>query len=272
MKPLLTTFILVYAFGLSAQKYGLSIESGPSLGIFPKDLSDAAFKPTQAYSLGSGMTNVLGFQVFPDSSNWYFNAGLHVFQGQQVTTAFLSTDDSGSYKANSRSLNAIRFQAQLAYSFKIGKLKLDLRAGILLPVYSRIKEFQYVRDTTFNAMTSLQIQQYPSIGFIGGLNLNGSLIKNNKLRWFLNIDLSVLNSRVKRSEIVYYKDSKQSELKDVYPDLANKVTLYRKEPTDIRNNADVLPSRFDKNQATDKLTYAQSLSAFNLRLGFQFLF
>jgi hypothetical protein len=271
MKPLALILSFVFCLNSSAQKYGISIESGPSIGIFPKNLTDAAFKSETSYSLGHGMTNTLGFQVFPDSSSWYFSAGLQLFQGSQVTTAYAG-DDSGNYNANSRSVNSLRFQAQLAYSFKIGKLKLDLRAGFLLPVYSRTKEFQYRKDTSFNAMTTVQIQQYPSLGFIGGLNLNGSLIKNNKLRWFLNIDLSVLNSSVKRAEVVYYKDSKNASLDEVFSSTSSKITEYRKDPTEIRNNEAVLPNRFDRNQATDKLTYMQSMNAFNIRFGFQFLF
>ncbi|MCC6818467.1 MAG: hypothetical protein IT245_06230, partial [Bacteroidia bacterium] len=77
---------------LNAQKYGISIESGPSFGLLKKDLTDAAFQSSTSYSMGSGISNGLQFQYYPDSSNWYFSTGLELFQSNQITTAEKTLD------------------------------------------------------------------------------------------------------------------------------------------------------------------------------------
>lgn len=271
MKRLIWIFIWVLSLPLQAQKFGISIESGPTIGILKKDITDAAFPHNNFYSLGSGISTGLNLQIFPDSSNWYFSTGFELYQSSQAITAYSNMGDS-SYKSNARSINSLRFQTQLAYSFNIGRLKLDLRAGFLIPLISGTREFQYTEDSTYKSMSLLYIQQYPSFGFKGGLNFNGPLIRNNKLKWFINLDLTLLNSKVKSAKYTYYKDTRNRSLEEVYPGIGDREFIYHKDPSMVRNNKDVLPASYNKDKATDKLTYVQSLNSVNLRFGFQFLF
>lgn len=272
MRVFLALVFVFFVQLLEAQKFGLSIESGPTFGMLRKDQTDASFKHETFYSMGSGMSNNLLLHVFPDSTHWYYCGGIEWYQSNQITTAFAKLSDSGSYMANSRNLNSFRVQAQLAYSFSFARFKLDLRAGFLVPVFSSNKEYQYVNDTSYNSMTLVRLQNYPSLGFKGGVNFSGALIPSNRLRWFLNIDLTLLNSKVKSAKVIEYKDTRGRQLSEVYSSTALQETLYRKDPTLIRNNQEVLPNRFDKNQATDKLTYTQSLSSVNIKFGFIFHF
>lgn len=271
MKTIVLVLTCFIGVGLNAQRYGLSLESGPSLGAFKKSLSDDAYKQKSSYTLGGGIAHAILFHVRPDSSNWYFTTGFEYFQSNASTISFYELD-SNAYLAASRSLNSLRFQAQLAYSFNIGKFNLDLRAGLLLPLLGSTTEYQYHKDTSYNSLTLLSLDNYPSVGFKGGINFSGPLVKNAKWKWFFNMDLTLLNSKVKSSKVFYYTDTEEREMESIYPDRASQEILFRKDPSEIRNNEAVLPARFDKNQPTDKLTYSQSISSFNFRVGLLYNF
>ncbi len=255
---------------LQAQKHGLSIEAGQSFGILSKDFTDAAFPSQTSYTLGNGQSQSLSYFIFPDSSNWYFTSGVEWFRGAQAITAFKQGDDSFSYSSNARTLNSLRLQAQLAYRFDLKYLKLDIRAGVILPVISKNREEQLVKDSNVFASTTVDLKNYTSLGFKGGLTISKSLTKD--IEFFINSDVVLLNTQVKSSKVVSYYDSDNRTLETEYPDIAYREIQYRKDPTLVRNNESVLPALFRKNQATDKLTYTQSVCSINLKLGFLFLF
>lgn len=262
--------VLISGFTLQAQKYGISLEAGQSFGVLKKNFTDAAFSSNQYYSLGEGQTQALRFTVYPDSSNWYFTSGLEWFRGVQTITAFKAGKDSGQYRSNARSVSSFRFQAQLAYRFQINKIQIDVKAGVLLPLLSNNTEQQIVSDSVRTSTSVLKLKNYTSVGFKGGLCLSRSLVSN--LDIFLNSDIVLLNTQVRSAEVVDYYDSDGRALEDVYTDVAYRQTEYRKDPTLVRNNETVLPAIFKKTQATDKLTYAQSVCSLQFNLGFLYKF
>jgi len=270
MRHLCLLILLLTNSALFAQKYGLSIEAGQSFGILKKDLTDAAFPSQSSYSLGSGQSQALSLCIFPDSSNWYFTGGLEWYRGAQTITAFQQGTDSLQYLSNARSLSSLRLQAQFAYRFDLKYLKLDIRAGVILPVLSKNIEEQYRQDSAFHSHTTLTIKNYTSVGFKGGVSLSRQLTKN--IEFFVNSDIVLLNTQVKSANVTAYDDTEQKSLESVYPEVAYREIQYRKDPTLVRNNESVLPALFKKGQATDKLTYTQSVCSVNLKIGFLFLF
>ncbi len=270
MRHIFLLILLLTNSLLHAQKYGLSLEAGQSFGILSKDLTDAAFPSQTSYTLGSGQSQALSFYIFPDSSNWYFSSGLEWYRGAQTIAAYKQGNDSLSYSSNARTLSSLRLQAQLAYRFDLKYLKLDIRAGVVLPLISNNSEEQYVRDSNAFASTTVDLKNYTSVGFKGGLTISKQLVKG--IEFFVNSDIVLLNTQVKSSKVKSYYDSDNRTLETEYPDVAYREIQYRKDPTLVRNNESVLPALFKKNQATDKLTYTQSVCSINLKLGFLFLF
>ena len=270
MKRIGLLIMLISAMTLQGQKYGLSIEAGQSFGILKKDFTDAAFPSNTSYSLGTGQSQLLRFTIFPDSSNWYFSSGLEWFHGVQTITAFKAGADSGYYRSNARTLNALRLQAQLAYRFELKHLNIDIKVGAVLPVLSSNLEQQISKDTLRSATTILKLKNYTSVGFKGGIGVSRTLVPN--LDIFLNSDIVLLNTQVRSAEVVDYYDSDNRSLETVYPDVAYRQIQYHKDPTLVRNNETVLPALFKKSQATDKLTYTQSVCSLQFNLGFQYTF
>jgi len=270
MKRIGLLIMLISGMTLYAQKYGLSIEAGQSFGILKKDFTDAAFNANKSYSLGTAQSQALRFTIFPDSSNWYFTTGLEWFRGVQTITAYQAGSDSGYFKSNARSLNSLRLQAQLAYRFDLKYIKIDIKVGAVLPILSSNKEQQMTVDSVRSATTTLKLKNYTSVGFKGGLGLSRTLVPN--LDIFLNSDIVLLNTQVHSAEVIDYYDSDGRSLETVYPDVAYRQTEYHKDPTLVRNNESVLPAIFKKSQATDKLTYTQSVCSLQFNLGFIYKF
>lgn len=264
-------FILVLAPFLSyGQKYGVSIESGQSYGVFKKNLNDAPKSAAIRHSLGSGICGSALFHLYPDSSNWYFSAGIEVLQGRQTNTSETLTSDSFDYRISSATLNTLRFQAQLAYSFNLRWFHLDVRAGVTVPLLSKNKEDFYTKDSLNSSVTATVVKSFPALGFKGGVTLNREILRG--VKFFLNLDVTVLNQNVKSRKVVSYWDNFGGTMDEVYPGVAYREMLYHKDPSLVRNNESVLPSSFKKDTPTDKLTYLQSMSSLNFKAGFLFLF
>ncbi len=269
MRILLLLITTLSIANVHAQRYGVSFEAGASFGTLKNSETDSKFGSEQSFSLGQGQTQKLMFQYMPDSSNWYFCAGLEGFQGTQVTTAFLRKD-SFRYQANYRSLNSLRLQTQLAYKFNLNFLDIDLRAGVVLPITSNNREEQYMSDSNHYNRTIMSIKNYTSLGFVGGVNVNKEIAKN--VRFFINTELMVLNTKVKSASVSEYKDDQNGSLESAYPNVSDREYIYHKDPTLVRNNASVLPALFKKDLATDKLTYTQAISSISIKVGFLIVF
>ena len=267
-------FCLLITLGLSgalsAQKYGISIEAGYQKGIQTKNKNDAPYPSTKSFSLGSGVSRQLMFHVFPDSSNWFFSTGLFALSGNGVENARYISADGRTEMHQTLSLNSLRWINKLTYGFHVGRFELQVSGGIGLPISSKLIEDTYVSDSSFSSHTTAEIKSFKSLAFMGGLGINTTVFKNFEL--FLNADVYLMNANIKSRKLTAYSDSRNRSLEEVYQTVASREYEYNTDVNLIRNNQDVLPSIFNKNKATDKLSYAQSFSSIGLQFGFLYLF
>lgn len=267
-------FCLLITLGLSgalsAQKYGISIEAGYQKGIQTKNKNDAPYPSTKSFSLGSGVSRQLMFHVFPDSSNWFFSTGLFALSGNGVENARYISVDGRTEMHQTLSLNSLRWINKLTYGFHVGRFELQLSGGIGLPISNKLIEDTYVSDSSFSSHTTAEIKSFKSLAFMGGLGINTTVFKNFEL--FLNADVYLMNANIKSRKLTAYSDSRNRSLEEVYQTVASREYEYHTDVNLIRNNQDVLPSLFNKNKATDKLSYAQSFSSIGLQFGFLYLF
>jgi hypothetical protein len=254
----------------NAQKYGFSIELGQHYGINKVKAEDLPFNAPLKYSSGSGTGRQLMFHIFPDSSNWFLSFGLGQMQGNPVLAASRDLRGPGNYEAVTRSVSVLRFIPRVSYLYGEGRFDMTFSAGLLLPMVSRTKEVYSRRDSAADIKTTSVLRQYPSIGFNGSIGLGVKVTP--RIRFFLNTDINILNHQVKSRTVTGYEHSGGKTLQEAYPDKASQEVLYRRDVTDVRNNRDVLPQRFNKDQPTDKLAYRVSDSSIGLHAGFLFLF
>ena len=261
---------LVVSGAAQAQKYGVSIEAGYQYGIQSKNKNDAPYPSTKSFSLGSGISRQLMFHVFPDSANWFFSSGLFALSGKGVENANYRSSDGRTEMHQTLSLNALRWINKLSYGFHVGRFEIQISGGIGLPISSKLIEDTYVNDSSFTSHSTAEIKSFKSLAFMGGLGLNTTVFKNFKL--FLNADVFLMNANIKGRKLTAYSDSRNRSLEEVYQTVASREYNYHTDVSLIRNNQDVLPSIFNKNKATDKLSYAQSYSSIGLQFGFLYLF
>ena len=253
-----------------AQKYGISIEAGYQYGIQSKNKNDAPFQSTTSFSLGEGISRQLMFHVFPDSANWFFSSGLFALSGNGVENASYRSINGQTEMHQTLSLNSLRWINKLTYGFHVGRFQLQMSGGIGLPISNKLIEDTYINDTSFSSHSTAEIKTYKSLAFMGGLGLNTAVFKNFEL--FLNADVFLMNANIKSRRLSTYTDSRNRSLEDVYQTVASREYDYHTDVSLIRNNQEVLPSLFNKNKATDKLSYAQSYSSIGLQFGFLYLF
>lgn len=262
----LTLLFLLVGIEVRAQKTSLTFESGKSFGILPRLHEDIDELYNMKFSLGTGLSNALLLNVYPDSANYFFIAGIEFFNGANVQSASKKTGEFEFGAA--RSLKSLRLQTQLAYNFKLKYFDVQLKSGIVLPFFNQLYKESWRTDSVQTIRQKNRLELYPSIGFKGGLAINKRL--NSKLSVFVSGDITLLNPKVKRSEIVEYHSLKHQSVNDAFPDVASREFEYRKDPKLIRNNEAVLPDSFDKNKATDKLTYTHSINGIALKFGIVF--
>lgn len=257
---------------LTAQRYGLSIEAGYHFGIQTRNANDAPFPSSTSYSLGNGITRQLMFHVYPDSSNWYFSAGLHHLGGfaSVVASDGNSISEGKDFKGQRLTVNSLRALAQLTYSFHVRRYDINLSGGLVLPLLSNMKEETYISDSGMLSRTNASVKNYGSLGFAGGLGVSTNVTK--KISLFCNAGLFLLNSKVKSRKIESYSDSRGRTMEEIYPETGQREFLYRKDVNEIRNNKTVLPDLYDKNKPTDKLSYTRSYSSAGIQIGIRFLF
>ncbi len=255
--------------GLNAQKFGASIEFGHQFGINGLKNNDLPFRSEKKYSLASGISRQLMLHVYPDSSNWYVSAGFNHLGGNPVVTGLIR--DTGTYyRAATATLNSLRFITRISYVTAVRTFKVNVSAGVILPLLSSAQEQYDVRDSSGESVTILKVKHYPSFGFNGSVGLSTSVTSG--IRFFLNADVNILHHSVKSRKVDSYSGTKGLSIEEVYPDVASRETVYHKDVTEIRNNRDVLPARFNKNQATDRLAYRVSDNSISIQAGFLFLF
>lgn len=252
-----------------AQKFGLSAEFGQQFGISKRKAQDVPFAAARDFSMGNGVSRQLMFHIYPDSSNWYLSFGLFNLSGNTVITAEKSTSMKH-YQALTWTANSLRMIARVSYLARIRAYSLNFSAGLALPVLARIKEAYSVRDSVSSSVTTARITNYASIGFNGSIGVARQITPG--IRLFLNSDIQVLSHQVKHRTVTGYESTNGSSLETQYPDVATRETVYHRDVTQIRNNRDVLPQRFNPSQPTDKLAYRVSDSSIGFQVGFQFLF
>lgn len=263
--------LVVCSLNIHAQKYGLSAEAGYHFGIQTKNNNDAPFPSTLSYSLGSGVSRQLMFHVFPDSSNWYFSTGFFHIGGTGVIVAKQrSINGEETYNAQELSLNSLRWVNKLTYSFHLRNFELKLSAGFVIPIINSMQEETYLNDSNGRSKTTASIKNYTSLGFTGGLGLTMPLTK--KIKVFCNTDIFILNSKVKSRKVHSYSDEMGRNFEDIFPTIGSREFLYRRDVSEIRNNADVLRTSYNSALPTDKLSYTRSYSSVGIQVGFMFLF
>jgi hypothetical protein len=253
-----------------AQKFGVSIEAGYQYGIQSKNKNDAPYPSTKSFSLGSGVSRQLMFHVFPDSANWFFSTGLFALSGKGVENASYRSVNGKTEMHQTLSLNALRWINKLSYGFRIGRFDVQISGGLGLPISSKLIEDTYINDSSYSSHSTAEIKNFKSLAFMGGLGLNTTMFKNFKL--FLNADVFLMNANIKSRKLTAYSDSRNRSLEDAYQTVASRENNYHTDVSLIRNNQEVLPRIFNKNKATDKLSYAQSYSSLGLQFGFLYLF
>ena len=264
------TALLGFTGLASAQKYGVSVEAGYQNGIQSKNKNDAPYPSSKSFSLGSGISRQVMFHVFPDSSNWFYSTGLFALSGNGVENANYQSNDHRISMNQTLSLNTLRWINKLTYGFQVGSFEIQVSAGVGLPISTRLTEDTYLTDSTFSSHSIADIKSFKSLAFMGGLGVNTKVFKHFEV--FLNADLFLMNANVKSRRLMAYSDSENRELETVFASVSSRETNYHTDVTLIRNNRDVLPSLFNTNKATDKLSYAQSFSSIGLQFGFLYLF
>lgn len=252
---------------LAAQKYGIGVSAGYHRGIQTRNQNDAPFASTRSYSLGGGSSRQLMFHYYPDSSNWYLSAGIQHFSGNAVTAYAGSRADSND-RAMYATVNSFRASAMLTYRFQLRYLDIGLHAGAILPFAGRMEEETWVNDTWGSSTSKARLHNYFSAGFSGGLSATLNL--NKHVQFFVRLDLLLMNARIKSSRITAYEDSRGISLEEQYPFEGDRASNYRKAVSEVRNNRDVLPALYNRNQPTDKLSFTRSYSSAGLQFGFTF--
>lgn len=246
-----------------AQKHAVSIALGQSYGLFKNKYVNAAEPYNQPYSLGAGNSTMFSYRYLPDSSNWYFSAGLEWFQGNQSVYANYRLD-SFNYGGTSRSFNSLNAFAQLNYMFHLGAFNLEIKSGLVLPFVNKCKEVAYATDTNGTMIRESTYKHYMAIGYKGGLGLSTKLTSH--IACFLDAELQLLNMKVKSSKINTLSDPLDPNRLSKMPE-AFKSVNFRKDPFEIRNNQEVLPAGFNSSKPTDRLTYTQSINGFGIKFG-----
>lgn len=249
-----------------AQKHALSISLGQSYSLFKSKYVNAAEPFNQPYSLGAGNSTLFSYRYLPDSSNWYFSAGLEWFQGNQSVYSSYKID-SATRGGSSRAFNALNVFAQLNYMFHLGAYNLEIKSGFVLPLVNKCKEVSYAADTNGTLLRETTYKHYMSLGYKGGFGVSRKLTAN--ISCFIDAELQLLNMKVKSSKITNLSDPLDPNRLSNMPE-AFKSVNYRKDPFEIRNNQEVLPAGFNSSKPTDRLTYSQSINGFGIRFGLIF--
>lgn len=222
------------------------------------------------YSLGSGTSTQIYFQHQPDSSNWTIGAGANILIGNHNLAGIKENKGDSSVKSATLTANSLRFFLQLGYTWQIKKLEFQVSAGITVPAITTINGEINTRDSFKSSVEKFKISNYFSIGFKGSLSVRYKI--RSKILLFLLLDQQILNSKVRKKSIFSYSGSDGSGINDAYPYYSDRESVYLKNVEDIRNNKAVLPTAFNRDKATESLSYNQSYSSLGLQIGFQFLF
>ncbi|MES2618833.1 MAG: hypothetical protein V4613_13200 [Bacteroidota bacterium] len=271
MKKLLIILVALPFFSADAQRNSLWISSGYNYGI-AKNINevDMNWGTPKKYSLGSGTSTQLYFQHQPDSSNWTIGAGTNILIGNRNLAGIKENKGDSSVKSATLTSNSLRFFIQLGYAWQIKKLQFQLNAGITIPALTTINGEINTRDSFKSSVEKFKINNYFSIGFKGSFSVRYKI--KSRILLFLMLDQQILNAKVRKKSTFSYSGSDGSGLNDAYPNYSDRESVYMKNVEDIRNNKAVLPTAFNKDKATESLSYSQSYSSLGLQLGFQFLF
>lgn len=254
----------------SAQKNSLWISTGYNYGNNKiVKANDLPWGKNLAYSLGSGTSTQLWYQRQPDSSNWIAGAGLNLIIGNR-NPAKIDQRPNDTLRTATLTSNSLRLCLQLGYVWQIKQFHFQLNAGLLLPVTTRVTQEIDYHDSSRTISETSVIRNNFAIGFKSNLACSYKITKN--IHFFMMLDYNLLNPYVKSKKVTRYNSSNGKTLEDIYPNTADRETIYHKEPTDIKNNKDALPNAFDKTKPTDKLSYSQSYSSLGFQFGFRFLF
>lgn len=265
-----TIFLLLFCSTLSAQKNSLWVSSGYYYGdAKSKTPSDLTWGKAKSYTLGSGTSTQLFLQHQPDSSNWMLGAGLNLLIGNRNVVR-MQTGSKDTLKTATYTANSLRLVLQFGYLWSVKKFNFQLNAGLIVPLKSQINCAVDYRDSNKNSQETSVLRNYFSVGFKSNLMCTYQL--NKKIKFFLSLDQILLNSKVRKKTITGYQSSNQQTLNTLYPTISDKETLYIKDVLEIRNNPLLLPNAFQKNQATEQLSYSQSYSSIGFQFGLQFMF
>lgn len=265
-----TIFLLLFCSTLSAQKNSLWVSSGYYYGdAKSKTPSDLTWGKAKSYTLGSGTSTQLFLQHQPDSSNWMLGAGLNLLIGNRNVVR-MQTGSKDTLKTATYTANSLRLVLQFGYLWSVKKFNFQLNVGLIVPLKSQINCAVDYRDSNKNSQETSVLRNYFSVGFKSNLMCTYQL--NKKIKFFLSLDQILLNSKVRKKTITGYQSSNQQTLNTLYPTISDKETLYIKDVLEIRNNPLLLPNAFQKNQATEQLSYSQSYSSIGFQFGLQFMF
>ena len=270
LKALSTILLLLICSTLSAQKNSLWVSSGYYYGdAKSKTPSDLTWGKAKSYTLGSGTSTQLFFQHQPDSSNLIFGAGLNLIIGNRNVVR-MQSGSTDTLKTATYTANSLRLVLQFGYLWSVKKFNFQLNAGLIVPINAQIKCDINYRDSFNNSLETSVLHNYFSVGFKS--NLLCTYQVNKKIKIFVSLDQIVLNSKVRKKTVTGFQSSNQQSFNALYPNVSDKETIYLKDVLEIRNNPLLLPNAFQKDQATEQLSYAQSYSSIGFQFGLQFMF
>lgn len=270
LKALSTIYLFLFCGVLCAQKNSLWVSSGYYYGdAKSKTPSDLTWGSAKSYTLGSGTSTQLFFQHQPDSSNWMYGAGLNLLIGNRNVVR-MQTGVKDTLKTATYTANSLRLVLQFGYLWSVKKINFQLNAGLIVPLQSQIKCDIDYRDSTKSSQETAILRNYFSVGFKSNLLCTYQI--DRKIKFFVSLDQILLNSKVRKKTITGYQSSNQQSFNALYPNVSDKETVYLKDVLEIRNNPLLLPNAFQKNQATEQLSYSQSYSSIGFQFGLQFMF
>lgn len=260
-----TSIILSYFQWVNGQTLSMNMEVGHLFGFNNQTQPIESGIVSKPYSLGGGVYNQLTFNIQPDSANWYFGFGLNSLFGNNTIVYNKTNTANMEVDVISRKTNSLRFVAVLGLDFKISSLNFNVYSGLITPLLNQSsQERNQKKDTQFYNY-QFKNKHYFAVGYTGGLKITKQI--NNKISLFFNCQTIILNQKIRSQEMSSYNDYLDRDLQTVFPHRALQSSIYHKDIFDIKNNESVFPDLYNKDQATDLLTYTESFNALGFSIG-----
>jgi hypothetical protein len=260
-----TIMYLCHFQWMNGQTLSMNLEVGHLFGFNNQTQPIESGIVSKPYSLGGGVYNQLTFKIQPDSANWHFGLGLNSLFGNNTIVYKQTNSAKTEADVIGRKTNSLRFVGLLGVDFKVSSLQFNVYSGLIIPLLNQsTQERNQKKDTQFFNY-QYKNKHYFAIGYTGGVRITKPI--NDKISLFFNCQTIILNQKIRSQELRSYNDYLNRDLQTVFPDKALRSSIYQKDIFDIKNNESVFPDLYNKDKATDLLSYSESFNALGFSIG-----